>query len=162
YISSARERNRKGSHMATTTLPRPETSSRGRWLIGGIALIVLAIVVALLISGAQRGGASTAATTVPVTRGNIVAAVSGSGNVAAADIASAEAQLRSAQAKLDALKNPTPDKLSAAQLKLTQAQISLQKTRDTDSATKTRAEQDMLKAADALTQAQASYATAKS
>src|SRR5439155_22439324 len=59
-------------------------------------------------------------------------------------------------------KNPTPDKLSAAQLKLTQAQISLQKTRDTDSATKTRAEQDMLKAADALTQAQASYATAKS
>lgn len=84
------------------------------------------------------------------------------GNVTAADIASASAQLRAAQAKLDALKDPTPDKLSAAQLKLTQAQTNLQKTRDNDSAAKTRAEQDLLKAADALTQAQASYASAKS
>jgi len=242
--------------MATTTLPRTETRGRGRWIAGGIALIVLAIIIALVLSGAQRRGATPTTATVPVTRGSVVSSVAGSGtvaaaqtldlvfqtsgnitqvlvkegdtvaagqvlarlddrdlqlqvadaqaalqsvqarleqaqkgnatpddvavsqaslanaqaqllkartgNVTAADIASAEAQLRSAQAKLDALKNPTPDKISAAQLKLTQAQTSLQKTRDNDSATKTRAEQDMLKATDALTQAQASYASAKS
>ncbi|GAB4209587.1 MAG: efflux RND transporter periplasmic adaptor subunit [Roseiflexaceae bacterium] len=83
-----------------------------------------------------------------------------SGNTTAADIASTQAQLRSAQARLDALKNPSPDKLSSARLKVTQAETSLQSTRDSNSATKTRAELDLQKAVETLTQAQSKYATA--
>jgi HlyD family secretion protein len=70
--------------MATTTLPRPETRSRGRWIAGGITLIVLAIIIALLLSGAQRRSAAPTAATVTVTRGSVVASVAGSGTVAAA------------------------------------------------------------------------------
>ncbi len=241
--------------MSSTTLPRGQGLSRGRWLGGGIAMIVVVIMIALAINS-FRGRATTtqAAATVPVTRSGIVATIAGSGSVAAertlalpfqtsgsvtevlvqegdtvtagqplarlddrdlqlevssaqanlasaqarlaqaqqgnatpedmaaaqanvasaeaqlqktrtgnvtrADIAGAEAQLRSAQAQLDALKNPSPDKISAAQLKVTQAQINLQKTRDNDSVTKTRAELDLQKAAAALTQSQAAYSTA--
>ncbi len=84
------------------------------------------------------------------------------GDTTAADIASAQAALRSAQAQLDALKNPSPDKLSTAELSVTQAQNSLQQTRDSTSATKTKAQLDMQKAAEALTQAQSNYSTAYS
>jgi HlyD family secretion protein len=82
------------------------------------------------------------------------------GNARASDLASARAQLRTAQADLAVLKNPGPDDLSAAQLRVSQAQASLQSTRDGDSAAKTRAELDLSRAAQALTQAQSRYATA--
>jgi HlyD family secretion protein len=82
------------------------------------------------------------------------------GNARGTDLASARAQLRSAQADLAALKNPSSGDLSAAQLRVTQAQTSLQITRDSDSAAKTRAEADLNRAVEALTQAQSRYATA--
>jgi HlyD family secretion protein len=82
------------------------------------------------------------------------------GNARSTDVASARAQLRSAQADLAALKNPSPSDLSNAQLKVTQAQTNLQTTRDSDSAAKTRAELDLNKSTAALTQAQSKYATA--
>jgi HlyD family secretion protein len=82
------------------------------------------------------------------------------GNARATDIASARAQLRSAQADLAALKNPSPTDIGTAQLKVTQAQTDLQTTRDADSAAKTRAELDLQKATAALTQAQSKYSTA--
>ena len=82
------------------------------------------------------------------------------GNARGSDIASAQAQLRSAQADLAALKNPTAADLSSAQLRVSQAQTNLQLTRDGDSATKTRAEADLNKAVEALTQAQSRYSTA--
>jgi len=69
--------------MATTTLPRRRAGLSGRWLIGGIALIVVAIVVAVVISGASRRSTSVGPATVPVTRGDLVATVAGSGSVAA-------------------------------------------------------------------------------
>ncbi|MBC8076541.1 MAG: efflux RND transporter periplasmic adaptor subunit, partial [Chloroflexales bacterium] len=83
------------------------------------------------------------------------------GNSTAADIASAEASVRSAQAQLDALKSPSPDKISTATLSVSQAQNSLQSTRDNASATKTKAELDMQRAVESLTQAQSKYSTAK-
>jgi HlyD family secretion protein len=82
------------------------------------------------------------------------------GNARSTDIASARAQLRSAQADLAALKNPNPSDLSNTQLKVTQAQANLQTTRDADSAAKTRADLDLNKSTAALTQAQSKYATA--
>jgi HlyD family secretion protein len=91
------------------------------------------------------------------------------GNIQPADItaqeaavASAQAQLTSALAQLDALKNPTPDKISSAEVAVRQAELDLQSQRDNSSASKTKAEQDLQKAVDALTQAQSKYATAKS
>src|SRR5262245_353818 len=210
----------KDDLMATTTLPQQYTRTlRWRWIAGGIVLIVLAIIAAVLISTRRSGAAASAVATAPVTRGTIVASVAGTGSVAAvqsldlafqtngtvtevlvkegdqvqqgqplarlddrelqlkladaqaslqsaqarqaqvkqgrstpediaaskaglanaeanlqkartgnttaADIAGAEAQLRSAQAQLDALKNPSPANLSAAELKLKQAQNDL-------------------------------------
>jgi HlyD family secretion protein len=89
------------------------------------------------------------------------------GNVQPADItaqtaavASAQAQLKSAQAQLAALKNPSADKISSAQTAVRQAELDLQSQRDSSSASKTKAEQDLHKATDALTQAQSKYATA--
>src|SRR5262245_1735736 len=67
------------------------------------------------------------------------------GNARATDVTNARAQLRSAQMSRDALRNPTEANRSAAQLKVTQAQTNLQKTRDNDSAAKTRAQLDMQK-----------------
>ncbi len=69
--------------MATTTLPRREGINRGRWIGGGIALIVIMIGAALLINS-RRSGAATQVATTSATRGNIVASVSGTGSVAAA------------------------------------------------------------------------------
>jgi HlyD family secretion protein len=57
--------------------------NRGRWIGAGVAVIVLAIAVALLLNRPQSGAATTISTTT-VARGNIVATVSGSGTVAAA------------------------------------------------------------------------------
>lgn len=58
----------------------------GRWLVGGVAVIVLTVVAALYLSGtfsrSSTSGASATDTT-PVTLGNLVATVSGSGSVAA-------------------------------------------------------------------------------
>jgi HlyD family secretion protein len=82
------------------------------------------------------------------------------GNARGADLASARAQLRAAQADLATLKNPGPADISAAQLRVTQAQTNLQNTRDSDSAAKTRAELDLARSTAALTQAQSRYATA--
>lgn len=76
------------------------------------------------------------------------------GNVTQADIANAEASLRSAQAKLDALKNPSPDKISAAELTLTRARENLESIRTARSAAKTRAQQDLNIAANAVRTAQ--------
>lgn len=68
--------------MSATTLSRRNRLS-GRWVTVGIVLIVAAIIAALLINGrGQRASASSPVTT-PVTRGNLVAAVSGSGTIAA-------------------------------------------------------------------------------
>ncbi|MEP7187877.1 MAG: efflux RND transporter periplasmic adaptor subunit, partial [Roseiflexaceae bacterium] len=83
------------------------------------------------------------------------------GNVTAADMREAEASLLAVKAQLDALKNPSVDKISAAQLTLTQAQTALQQTRDELSAAKTDAEIEQRKVVAALTQAQSSYSTAK-
>jgi HlyD family secretion protein len=82
------------------------------------------------------------------------------GNARSSDITSARAQLRAAQADLATLKNPGPDDLSAAQLRVGQAQASLQNTRDGDSAAKTRAELDLSRSTATLTQAQSRYASA--
>jgi HlyD family secretion protein len=71
--------------MATTTLPQQRTGAhRGRWIAGGIALIVLAIIAAVLLSARRNSSATSSAATAPVTRGTIVANVAGTGSVAAA------------------------------------------------------------------------------
>jgi len=82
------------------------------------------------------------------------------GNTTAADLREAQANLQAAQARFEALKNPTPDKVSAARLQLTQAQTALATARDGLSAAKTAAEQELSRATQSLTQAQASYSTA--
>ena len=81
-------------------------------------------------------------------------------NAQQAAVASAQAQLRSAQAQLDALKNPSADKISSAQAAARQAELDLQSQRDNASASKTKAEQDLQRATEALTQAQSKYSSA--
>ena len=68
--------------MATTTLPRRKRLS-GRWMTVGVVLIVAAILAALLINGKSQRATATGPGTTPVTRGNLTAAVAGSGSVAA-------------------------------------------------------------------------------
>jgi len=80
---------------------------------------------------------------------------------AQAAVTSAQAQLSSAQEKLDALRKPTTDKISAAKLKVQQAETTLQTTRDGNSATKTKAELDLSKASENLIQAQSKYGKAR-
>jgi HlyD family secretion protein len=80
---------------------------------------------------------------------------------AQAAVASAQAQLSSAQERLDALKNPSPDKISAAELKVKQAETNLSTTRDSNSAAKTKAELDLSKASESLIQAQSKYGKAR-
>nr|MBA3948239.1 biotin/lipoyl-binding protein [Herpetosiphonaceae bacterium] len=83
------------------------------------------------------------------------------GNTTPADIANAQAAVQSAQAKLAAVKTgPTPDLVSAAQTKLTQAQQNYQKTAAADSSNKTSAQQSMYQAADGVRTAQTSYTSA--
>lgn len=83
------------------------------------------------------------------------------GNATASEIASARAQLRVAQAALDALKNPSASDLAAANLKLQEAQLNLEATRNRASLTKTQAELALQNAVNSLTQAQSSYSTAR-
>jgi HlyD family secretion protein len=74
--------DRKDIIMATTTLPRRKTLS-GRWIAVGIVLIVAAVLGALFINGRGQSANATGQSTVQVTRGNLTAAVAGSGSVAA-------------------------------------------------------------------------------
>lgn len=77
------------------------------------------------------------------------------GNITAADIASAEAALRSAQAKLDdLLAGPKPAQISSAQAKQEQARANLEQVRTNASITKSKSEQDVMVAANALRDAQ--------
>ena len=222
--------------MATTTLQPEASVRRGRWIWIGVVVIVVALAAGLLLSRAGSSGASTQSlATATVTRGDVVASVSGSGSVAAvqsldlnfrasgavtqvfvkegdsvkagqalaqldardlelqvasaqaaldsartklaqttdgdvqpadaaaqqAAVASAQAQLKSAQAQLAALKNPDAAAIGSAEAAVRQAELDLQAQRDNGSASKTKSEQDLQKATAALTQAQASYATAK-
>ena len=82
-------------------------------------------------------------------------------NYTAADVANARAQLRQAEAALAALRDPSAGDVSAAEERVRQADIGLQSTRDSTSQKKTSSQLAVQQAADALTQAQASYATAK-
>jgi HlyD family secretion protein len=222
--------------MATTSIPQQRArSNRGRWIWAGLALIVLAIAAALLLSRTSSPSSAPTVSTTTVASGNIVATVDGSGTIAAAQsldlpfqtsgtvtqvlvkegdsvkagqvlaqlddrdlqvqlasaqaaldstktkltqtkdgnvqpaeiaaqqaaIANAQAQLRSAQAQLEALKNPTADKISSAEATVRQAELDLQSQTNNSSASKTKAEQDLQKATDALTQAQSAYSTAQ-
>lgn len=83
------------------------------------------------------------------------------GNVTQADIDTAEAQVRAAEAQVEAARRGAKaDQISAAQLRLTQAQETLQKTAAVASSNKTSAEQSMLQAADAVRLAQTTYTSA--
>ncbi|MEM8529541.1 MAG: HlyD family efflux transporter periplasmic adaptor subunit [Chloroflexota bacterium] len=84
------------------------------------------------------------------------------GNYTSADVASASAQLQQAEAALAALLNPTANELSIAEERIRQAEVEVQSTRDSTSQVKTSSELALQQAADALVQAQASYASAKS
>lgn len=84
------------------------------------------------------------------------------GNVTAADIAGAQAQLRQAEAALASIRNPSAGDLSAAKERVQQAETALQSIRDSASQAKTSGELALQQAVDALTQAQASYSKAKS
>ncbi len=81
----------------------------------------------------------------------------------AADAAAAAAQVRQAQAALNAVKQgpKAPDR-AQVQAALDAAQVNLQSTKDKLSLAKTQAESQMNQATQALTQAQARYAQAKS
>jgi HlyD family secretion protein len=221
--------------MATTTMSGGRSIRRGRWLVAGVVVVILAILAALALSNPPGQPAAGGPTTVAVSRGAIVASVTGSGSVAAAQsidlpfqtngtvvavlvaegdavqagqvlarldsrdlelqvasaeaelerarvqlsqtqsgnvkpaeieaqeaaVASAQAQLASAQAQLAALRNPSADAISSAETAVRQAELTLQAERDNSSANKTKAEQDLRRAVDSLTQAQVSYATAK-
>jgi HlyD family secretion protein len=221
--------------MATTTLTGHRTGTRRkRWIGAGIAVIVIGLIVALVINRTSSRSSTTTVSTTTVARGNVIAAVAGSGSIAAAQtldlafqtsgsitqvlvkegdsvtagqplaqldtrdlelqiasaqaaldsantklsqtkdgnlqpadvtaqnasIASAQAQLRSSQAQLAALKNPSADKISSAAATVHQAELDLQAQTNNSSASKTKAQQDLQKATDALTQAQSQYATA--
>ncbi|HEX6289272.1 MAG TPA: efflux RND transporter periplasmic adaptor subunit [Herpetosiphonaceae bacterium] len=83
------------------------------------------------------------------------------GNITPADIANAEAAVRAAEAQLAAAqRGPSPDQVSAAQARLTQAQQSYQKTAAATSANKSSAQQSMEQAADAVRLAQNTYSSA--
>ncbi|NOK61686.1 MAG: hypothetical protein GFH27_549313n94 [Chloroflexi bacterium AL-W] len=84
------------------------------------------------------------------------------GNYTSADIASASAQLQQAESVLSVLLDPSAGEVSAAEERVRQAEVELQSTRDSTSQVKTSSELALQQAADALVQAQASYASAKS
>ncbi|MHB1005111.1 MAG: efflux RND transporter periplasmic adaptor subunit [Chloroflexota bacterium] len=67
--------------MATSTLPRRRGPSR-RLLFAGALVVAAAAVIVYVVSGVGRGGGNVGPATVPVTRGPLVATVSGSGSVA--------------------------------------------------------------------------------
>jgi len=69
--------------MATTAYPNTKPAQRGRWIAAGIAVIVLAIIAALVVTrpAGQPAGAATATTN--IVRGGITATVAGTGTIAA-------------------------------------------------------------------------------
>ncbi len=69
--------------MASVTLTRGRSAISGKWLAGGIALVLVLLVVGLRLGNVIHRAAPVAPATVPVTRGALVATVSGSGSVAA-------------------------------------------------------------------------------
>jgi HlyD family secretion protein len=77
------------------------------------------------------------------------------------DVQSARANLVSAQAKLDALKNPTQLARDNAQRAVDQAQTALQNTRTSASQAKTNAQLALQNSVNSLTQAQSRFATAQ-
>lgn len=83
------------------------------------------------------------------------------GNATANSIESARANLRAAEAALKALRNPGPDELAAAELRVTEATNSLQATRNSSSSSKTQAEIALQQAVESLTRAQTNYSAAK-
>lgn len=155
----------------TASLSTRRRGLRGCWLWGGIATVVLALIIALVISQVFRSPTKARVQTTRVTRGTIVSTVSGSGTIAAQQtldlsfqvsgrvtdvkvrsgdkvqkgqilaqidsrelamqVASAEADLRSAQAKLEQSRqgNATPEQLAASQADVTSAAAQLEKTR---------------------------------
>src|SRR6266542_2744330 len=71
--------------MATTTLTGRQTGwRRGRWIGASIAVIVIGLIVALAINRTSSRSSTAMVATSTVTRGNVVAAVAGSGSIAAA------------------------------------------------------------------------------
>jgi HlyD family secretion protein len=70
--------------MATTTLQRDQGIKRGRWLAGGVALIVIVIVAALVLNSMSSRATTPTVATTTMSHGPIVATVAGSGTVAAA------------------------------------------------------------------------------
>lgn len=79
------------------------------------------------------------------------------------DAAAANAAVRQAEAALEAVKNgPKPQDIATAQAAVTAAEANLQSSRDRLSQAKTAAELQMKQAVQALTQAQARFAQAKS
>src|SRR6266496_4794 len=78
-----RKSTRKDQKMATATLPARQSASRSRWLTGAIALVVLGLIAALVITVARNRAAPATLATVPVARGAIVASVAGSGTLTA-------------------------------------------------------------------------------
>lgn len=79
-----------------------------------------------------------------------------------ADIAAANAQIERAQITLAQTSNAQPQDVRAAESSVTNAEAALQATRDQLSLTKTNAESQIGQASEALVQAQARYAEAKS
>src|SRR6266498_2964550 len=163
------------SQMATTTLQRRQGLSRGTWLGGGIALIVLVIIAALVLNGRANSSAAPTVATTTVTRGSVVATVAGSGTVAPAQALDLSFQTSGTVTQVlvkdgDLVKANQPLaqldtrdlelQVASAQTALRQAELDLQSQRDSSSASKTKAEKDLHKATDSLTQAQSKYATA--
>ncbi|NNJ10108.1 efflux RND transporter periplasmic adaptor subunit [Chloroflexales bacterium ZM16-3] len=69
--------------MATTTLPRGHAVRRGRWIAGGVAVIVLALIAALLITRQASAPTAGSTATTTVSLGALTASVTGSGTIAA-------------------------------------------------------------------------------
>ncbi|MBX0329494.1 efflux RND transporter periplasmic adaptor subunit [Oscillochloris sp. ZM17-4] len=199
--------------MATTTIPRGRAAGRGRWIAGGVAVIVLALIAALLVTRQAPAPAAGGGTTTTVSLGTLTASVAGSGTIAAeqtidlpfrasgsvtevlvsegdlvasgqplaridsrdlaSQVASAEASLASARARLEQQQagNATPEQVAASQASLDSAQASLQRARTNNTTAadiadaeaqlrSAQAKLDDLRAqpkADALASAQASY-----
>jgi HlyD family secretion protein len=156
--------------MATTTLPQRRPARRG-WLIAGIVVIVIAIIAALGLARPPQPPSQASASTVTVTRGDMIASVSGTGTISAdqsldiafqtsgtvvevlvsegdavtagqviariddrdlqSQVASAEASLASAKARLDQTRegNATEQDIAASQASLANAEANLQQTR---------------------------------
>jgi HlyD family secretion protein len=70
--------------MATATLPTKRAIGGNRPILIGVGVIIVAIIAALLLIRPQRATTQTTVATTTITRGSIIASVSGNGSVAAA------------------------------------------------------------------------------